>query len=112
MEVLPEGGRKVRLQSASYEAPIPAPEQAGLGERIERLLGRPVLAGRARRGRGPIDLRPLVLELALREGVLAMRLRLDGRQSASVRDVLAALGLAGIEQQGARLRRTAVEVAA
>jgi hypothetical protein len=112
VEVLPEGGRKVRLQSAAYEASIPAPEQAGLAGRIEALLAAESWPVERARGRPPIDLRPLVLELALSEGLLAVRLRLDGRQSASVRDVLAALGLAGIEQQGARLRRTAVEVAA
>ncbi len=38
VEVLPEGSRKARVQSAAYEAPIPATRRAGLGERIERLL--------------------------------------------------------------------------
>lgn len=112
VEVLPEGAKKARLQTASYEVPIPAPEQAGLDQRIERLLAAGCWPVERARGRRPIDLRPLVSELALREGVLTVRLRLDGRQSATLRDVLAALGLAGIEQQGARLRRTAVEVAA
>ncbi len=112
VEVLPEGGKKVRLRSAAYEASIPAPEQAGLAGRIDALLAAGSWPVERARGRAPVDLRPLVLDLALSEGLLAVRLRLDGRQSASVRDVLAALGLAGIEQQGARLRRTAVEVAA
>ena len=112
VEVLPEGSQKARVQSASYEAPIPAPCQAGLGERIERLLAAASWPIERARGRAPIDLRPLVSELALREGVLGMRLRVDSRGSVGPRDVLAALGLADLEQQGVHLRRTAVEICA
>ncbi|MEN6458719.1 MAG: TIGR03936 family radical SAM-associated protein [Thermoguttaceae bacterium] len=111
-EVLPEGAKKVRLRSASYEASIPASEQAGLGERIERLLASSSCPIERARGHRPIDLRPFILELTWQEGVLAMRLRLDGDTSAGVRDVLGALGLADIEQHGARLRRTVLEIAA
>ena len=50
--------------------------------------------------------------LALDEGVLQMRLRVDRQGSVGPRDVLAALGLADLEQQGVHLRRTAVEVCA
>ena len=81
VEVLPEGSRKAQVRSASYEAPIPAavPGRPGRADRAS--------AGRRRRGRSsartgdaPIDLRPLLLELALGEGVLAMRLRVDSRR--------------------------------
>ena len=41
-----------------------------------------------------------------------MRLRVDSRGSVGPREVLAALGLADIERQGVRLRRTAVEICA
>jgi len=110
VEVLPEGSRKARVQSAAYEAPIPATCRAGLGQRIERLLAAPSWPIERARGRAAIDLRPLVSELALGEEVLAMRLRVDGRGSVGPREVLAALGLSGIEREGVHLRRTAVEV--
>jgi hypothetical protein len=111
-EVLPEGGRKARVQSASYEAPIPAPRPAELPERIERLLAASSWPIERPRGRAAIDLRPLVAELSLREDALAMRLRVDSRGSVGPREVLAALGLSDIERQGVRLRRTAVEICA
>ncbi len=38
VEVLPEGCKKASVHSVTYEAPIPTPDQAGLGGRIERLL--------------------------------------------------------------------------
>jgi hypothetical protein len=41
-----------------------------------------------------------------------MRLRIDNQGSVGPREVLAALGLADLEQQGALLRRNAVEVCA
>jgi radical SAM-linked protein len=110
VEVLPAGSRKARVQSATYEAPIPSTCRAGLGQRIERLLAAASWPIERARGRAAIDLRPLVSELALREDVLAMRLRVDSRGSVGPREVLTALGLSEIERQGVRLRRTAVEV--
>lgn len=112
IEVLPDGGKKAQVCSASYEAPIPAQCQTALSERIGHLLAAASWPIERAHGRAPIDLRPLVLELALRAGVLAMRLRVDSHGSVGPRDVLAALGFADLERQGVRLRRTAVEVCA
>jgi len=110
VEVLPDGSRKAQAQSASYEVPIPSWRQAGLRERIEHLLAASSWPIERARGRAPIDLRPLLSGLALHEGVLEMRLRVDCRGSVGPRDVLAVLGLADLESQGVHLRRTAVEV--
>jgi hypothetical protein len=110
VEVLPEGSRKARVTSARYEVPIPTSARAGLRARIDRLLAASSWPIERARGRAAIDLRPLVSELALREDVLAMRLRVDQSGSVGPREVLAALGLAEIERQGVRLRRTAVEL--
>jgi hypothetical protein len=49
--------------------------------------------------------------LELAGDVLVMRLRVAQAGSAGPRDVLAALGLADVERQGARLVRTALELA-
>ena len=110
VEVLPEGSKKASVHSVTYEAPIPAPDQAGLGRRIESLLAASSRPIERARGRAPIDLRPLLSELTFAEGVLKMRLHVDSRGSVGPREVLAALGLAGIERQGSHLRRTAVEI--
>ncbi|MGB7734841.1 MAG: TIGR03936 family radical SAM-associated protein [Thermoguttaceae bacterium] len=112
VEVLPEGSKKASVRSITYEAPIPAPEQAGVCERIERLLAAASWPIERGRGRAAIDLRPLLSELAFDRGVLKMRLRIDSRGSVGPREVLAALGLTGIERQGSHLRRTGVEISA
>lgn len=110
-EVLPEGSPKARVQSLRYEASLPSPSPAGIPERIERLLSASSWPITRPNRRTSIDLRPLVLELALAGDGLTMRLDVAQRGgSAGPRDVLAALGLADLERQGARLRRTAVEV--
>jgi radical SAM-linked protein len=112
IEVLPDGHKKAQVQSASYEVPIPSPCQAALSDRIEHLLAAASWPIQRTHGRAPIDLRPLLLELALRDGVLAMRLHVDSHGSVGPRDVLGVLGLADLEKQGVRLCRTAVEVCA
>jgi radical SAM-linked protein len=112
IEVLPEGARKVRVQSASYEAPIPASRESALGERIGHLLAAASWPIQRAPGRAPIDLRPQLMELSLGGRVLRMRLRVESRGSVGPRDVLAALELSDLEQQGACLRRTTVEICA
>jgi radical SAM-linked protein len=110
VEILPPGSKKARVAAVSYQAPIPPRHQASLPERIERLLDSPSFPiPRPERGIS-VDLRALLEELALREGVLHMRLRIDHAGSAGPRDVLAALGLADLEESGVHLTRSAVEI--
>ena len=112
IEVLPDGAKKAQVRSTSYEVPIPATCETALGARIERLLAAASWPIERTRGRASIDLRPLVAELVLADHVLRMRLHVDRHGSVGPREVLAALDMAGIERQGVRLRRTAVEVRA
>jgi radical SAM-linked protein len=112
VEVLADGSRKAQVRSAFYQAPIPACCHAGLSERIEHLLAAASWPIMRPRHSEPIDLRPLLLELALCDGVLAMRLRIDPQGSVGPREVLAALGLADLEKQGVHLCRNALEVCA
>ncbi len=112
IEVLPDGSRKAQVQSASYEASIPASRETALGERIERLLAAASWPIERERGRKAIDLRPLLLDLTLDRLTLRMRLRVDRQGSVGPREVLAALDAADMEREGVRLRRTAVEVCA
>jgi hypothetical protein len=111
-EVLPEGCKKASVRSVCYEATIPASDlsQGNLAERIERLLSASSCMVERTHGRAAIDIRPLIGELSLSEGVLRMRLSVDSHGSVGPREVLAALGLPDIEQHGSHLRRTAVEI--
>ena len=109
VQLLPQGGKKARVRSVSYEVPIPSPRRRGLGEKIDRLLaGSSCYVQRPNRP-APVNLRPLLEKLTLREGVLQMRL-LCGSPAASSPDVLDALGLGDLQREGARLRRTIVEI--
>ena len=110
VEVLPSGARKVQVRSASYQAPIPAALRGGLPERIDRLLAQSACPIARSHGRSTVDIRPLLEALALTEGVLEMRLRIEQAGSAGPREVLRALGLDDLESQGVPLARTAVEI--
>jgi radical SAM-linked protein len=111
VEVLPEGSKKANVQRVAYEATIPSGDDAGLNERIERLLAAaswPI----ERAHRATIDLRPLLEKLTFDAGVLRMQLHVDSRGSVGPREVLAALNLADVERRGSHLSRTAVEICA
>jgi len=110
VKIVPEGGRKARVKSVCYRVPIPPPRRRGLHERIERLLALPHCPVRRPDRPAPVDLRPLLQELTLQEGVLQMRLRTDAARGVSPRDVLAALDLPELEREGVHLTRTAVEI--
>lgn len=111
VELLPPGGKKARVRRVTYQVPIPPARREGLPERIARLLEAPsVRVARPRRAE-PLDLRPLLEELRLQQGILAMRLRTPQEGNAGPREVLGALGLADLEsQEGVHLTRTAVEI--
>ncbi len=110
VEVLPAGSPKARPRSASYQAPVPPSRRAGLEERIGRLWAADSWPCQRPRGHTVIDLRADLLSLTLSEDVLQMRLRAGPEGRAGPRDVLAALGLADLEHEGVRLKRTAVEI--
>ena len=111
-DVLPEGSRKARIQSVCYEASIPSPPP-DLRDRIDRLLAAASWPIVRPKRTAAIDLRPSIRRLTFSGTTLAMRLDCaEHGGSAGPRDVLAVLGLADFERQGARLCRTAVEIVA
>jgi radical SAM-linked protein len=110
IEVLPEGSRKARARSASYEAPIPEPRQAGLDARIAALLSAVEFPVRRPARPQAIDVRSAVEDVAFAAGQLRLRLRTGPGPMAGPRDVLAALGLDDLEQAGVCLTRTDVEI--
>jgi radical SAM-linked protein len=110
VEVLPDGAQKARPRSFSYQVPIPASRRDALAEETRRLMAAASCPVRRPDRRTAVDLRPLLDELALDEGVLRMRLRAASGPTAGPRDVLAALGQSDLELQGVHLTRTAVEI--
>jgi len=107
---LPPGTPKARLRSATFEVPIPEDRRGETAQRVAELLASPEVPvlrpGRAK----PIDLRRSLQGLVLRGGVLQMRVRAGREATPGPRDVLAALGLAELEQQGIWITRTRVEL--
>ena len=107
---LPPGTPKARLRSATFETPIPGDRRGEAAQRVAELLASPAVPilrpGRSK----PIDLRRSLQELDLSGGVLQMRLRAGREATPGPRDVLAALGLAELEQRGVWITRTRVEL--
>jgi len=110
LQVLPQGTRKCRVRRAGYRMAIPPQRRPGLAPRIDRLLARSSCPVRRPNRRAALDLRPLLEALTLRQGVLEMRLRTADGATTSPRDVLAALDLQDLQQQGVYLTRTLVEI--
>ena len=110
VELLPPGTAKAQLRSATYQVPIPAERRVETADRTARLMAESSCPIQRPNQPDPIDLRPFLEELVLREGVLEMRLEVGRQRSAGPRDVLSALGLAGLEQTGVHITRTTVEL--
>jgi len=110
VELLPPGTAKAQLHSATYRVPIPAERRVETADRAARLMAETSCPVRRPDQSDPIDVRPFLKELVLREGVLRMRLEVGRQRSAGPRDVLSALGLAGLEQAGVHITRTTVEL--
>ncbi len=110
VEVLPDGTKKARVHTVTYRVPVPAQSCQGLSETVDHVLaGSSCLVHRDDRST-PVDLRPLLKEVTLCDGVLQMRLRVGQQGGARPREVLAALGLRDLEFQGVHLTRTHVEI--
>ena len=110
IEVLPPGTPKARLRSATYEVPIPAERLAALSEKLQRVWESPSCPVQRPDGGPAVDVRQSLDQLTLEDGMLRIRLLASPQRSAGPRDVLAALALDDLEQQGSFLVRTAVEL--
>lgn len=110
IDFLPEGTRKPQILCTEYALPVPARRQAALAQRIADLTATSSYLIQRREGRVPIDLRSQLERLELVDGVLHMRLKVSREGSLRAREVLAALGLGDIEEEGAHLTRTRVEL--
>lgn len=112
VESLADGAPKPLVARVRLEMPVPTERQAAARENIARLMAEtthPVDRGTTH---NPIDLRPYLEELTLDEGTLRIQLRVTQQGTGRPREVLVALGLEDLEQQGYHLTRTNVELEA
>ncbi len=110
VEILPAGTGKARVQSTTWEIPVPAERLAETADRVARLLADPPASVGQPEDLDPLELRRSLEDLTLRDGVLRMRLRAGTQRGAGPRRVLAALGLDDLELSGVYLTRSAVEL--
>jgi radical SAM-linked protein len=109
VEILPPGAKKARLKSVTYQVPVPENRSRDVADRSKRLMAASSCPVERRRNQ-TVDVRRSLEALDVRGGLLQMRLSVQREQSAGPRDVLAALGLGGLEQTGVCLTRTRVEI--
>ena len=111
VELIPPGSRKPQVRSVTFELPVPEVRRPDLNERIVALLSETAHVIHREQRDAPLDIRPLVEDLQLADGVLRMRLRVQQEGSARPREVLEALAVADLEtQEGGLLTRTRVEI--
>ncbi|HTQ39442.1 MAG TPA: TIGR03936 family radical SAM-associated protein [Pirellulales bacterium] len=115
IHVLPAPDHKAQVKYVTFEIGIPREREPALADRIDWLLNQSSFPIEREGRKSPLDLRPLITELALRradeqDGVLQMRLRVDREGSARPREVLQALDIEDLEYEGFFLTRTCVEV--
>lgn len=110
IKVLPAPDHKARVQFVTFESSVPPERHAALIERIAWLLGQTSLPIERDGRTKPLDLRPLIADLAFDGGTLCMRLRVESEGSARPREVLRALQVDNLEHEGFFLTRTRVEV--
>lgn len=101
---------KAQLARAEYELPLPAERITAANDAVQRLLARAEVPIRREGRSAPIDLRAALLGLEVDGRLLRMQLRVDRDASVRPREVLAALGLDDLEDQGRFLTRTRVEL--
>jgi radical SAM-linked protein len=110
VEVLPPQGKKAQVHCVAYQIPVPPQREPGLTERIQRIRQSDVWPVAKPNRERPVDLCAALAEMSYGEQMLRFRLRASHESSAGPREVLTALELADLEQQGALLTRTAVEL--
>lgn len=111
VEQIAENQPKTKLESVAYEITVPSERQATVKERMEAFLHSDSCVVENSKRNEPIDIRHDVVDLALVDSLLKMRLRFSRTASAGPRDVLKVLGLDSLEQEGYWLARTDVRLA-
>ena len=108
VEVLPAGQKKGVVREMTLTIGLPEAHQAQARERIAALLASEEYIVGREEGKGNVDLRPYIVRLEVVGEQLQIGLRVTPQGTARPREVLAALGLADLEQAGFCITRTEV----
>jgi radical SAM-linked protein len=108
VELLPPGTRKAAVESITFMLPLPFDRRAAAAACVAEFLEAATWPIWRPKRKAPLDLRGDVLELAIEDGSLRMRLAVSHEGMPRPREILEALKLADLEQQGLFLTRTAV----
>ena len=107
VEALPESSRASVLSEVAYALPLPPERQTETAARVAELLAQPALP--ITRGDEPAaELRHLLIDAAVEAGVLRFRLGVPRGRQLRARDVIHALGLDDLREQGCYPARTEV----
>jgi radical SAM-linked protein len=110
VELLPPGEKKAEVETVELSMAIPEERQPALRERMTEFMAAERWPVEREGKRAPIDLRSYVEDLALEGGELRMRLAVAHEGTARPREVLTALGVEDLEQQGSSIMRTSVRL--
>ena len=111
VRILADGEKKAQPTQITYEIPIPDSKKSQVQESIQILLAQSsFLIDREGRDE-PVDVRPDLAHLELSNSVVRFSLLVTRTASVRPREVLAAVGLADLEDEGYYLTRTAVDIA-
>ncbi len=110
VQLLGPNDKKAQVETLTYEMPVPAERHSQLQTSIEQLLARPSLMIE-RPGRGePIDVRDDLEHVELDGGAVRFRLRATRTASVRPREIVEALGLSDLLDEGFYLTRSKVEL--
>ena len=112
VQLVPEGTRKAVVDCFEFRFPLPAERRAAAEASVAELLAAATWPIRRAGRRVALDLRSSILELAIDDAGLRMRLAFSHEGMPRPREILVALGLADLEHQGFHLTRTAVVLCA
>lgn len=110
-ELLPPGAGKAQPLRFTVEAPVPADWAATAKERLAELAAQPTWPVARKENGPPLDARPLVDRLEVRDGRVQMRLWFNRQGSVRPSEVLGLLGLDRQQIAELPLVRTEVELA-
>jgi radical SAM-linked protein len=110
-EVLERQAGKARVESVLYELPLPPARRESVEARAADLMRQAAFPIRRDGRNEPIDLKTTLFDLAVDADVLRMRMRVVNQAAARPQDVIEALGLADLVDEGCFLTRTEVRLA-
>jgi len=110
VQSLAAGQGKARIRTMTYQFPVPPERRPQVEQAIEQLLADSTLWIQRDDRSEPVNMRADLESLAWCDDAVRFRIRAAQQASLRPRDVLQALGLADLEQQGHFLTRSEVEL--